>query len=433
MQFKDNVFIIPHEEGYLLYNPYTDAIKYLDSIDMNEKQKEELINEGVLLPKDVNGPAIARYIINTIKHANETDLQITDAFSYRCNLKCVYCMQQNIHEVDRRMKPYDRVKEWKNLMGIHNANKLNVCLFGGEPFFNIPYIEELLKIAKDEIGDIRYSVVTNGTLIDQRVLDLIKTYNINRIQITIDGPERIHNLRRTSNDINSFQTIISNIHKILNQTKATIIINSVIDTANYDNIDESTDFLIQEYKDYIFCDSPRIIFNYGMECHPFGKSSYTKEHIPELKQYYQNYLRLFEKEIKKGIATTEIMPSPVCIAKDPNDILIAPNGDIYKCISALGVSEFKICDYNEIQHNKMLYIEKLVSFSNKTFESCVNCRYLALCNGGCFYEASIENIPQACRKEIMNVQMPYLIRLRYMSEEIESGVFRIHDYNHTNR
>ncbi len=433
MQFKDNVFILPYEEGYLLYNPYTDAIKYLDSINIDDRQKKELIEECVLFPNEVNGPTIARYIINKIKQANDNTLQITDAFSYKCNLKCVYCMQQNIHEVDKRMDPYDRVMEWKNLMSLHNANKLNACLFGGEPFFNIPYIEQILKIAEDEIGNVAYSVVTNGTLINQRVLTLIKNYNINRIQITIDGPEAIHNARRVSTDINSFKSIISNIHKILDQTKATIIINSVIDTANYDSIDESTDLLIKEFKDYIICASPRIIFNYGMECHPFGKSSYTEEHIPELKKYYTNYLNLLEKEIKKGIATTEIMPTPICIAKDPNDILIAPNGDIYKCISALGVSEFMICDYNDIQHNKMLYIEKLASFSNKTFESCVNCRYLALCNGGCFYEASVENVPQACRKEIMEIQMPHLIRLRYITEEIESGVFRIHDNNNTNR
>lgn len=433
MQFKDNVFIIPHEKGYLLYNPYTDAIKYLETIDIDDALREELIADGVLLPKDVNGPAIARYIIKIIKHTNETALQITDAFSYKCNLRCVYCMQQNIHEVDKRMDPEERVAEWKYLMELHDVDKLNVCLFGGEPFFNISYIEQILKIANKEIGDVAYSVVTNGTLIDQRVLNLINTYNINRIQITIDGPEATHNSRRVSNDINSFQESITNIHKILEQTQATIIINSVIDTANYDNIDESTDILVNEFKDYILCEKPRIIFNYGMECHPFGKSSYTKEHIPELKQYYRNYLELFEKEIRKGIATTEIMPSPVCIAKEPNEILIAPNGDIYKCISALGVSEFKICDYNDIQHNKMLYIEKLVSFSNKTFESCVNCKYLALCNGGCFYDASVENIPQACRKEIMEVQMSYLIRLRYITEEIESGVFRIHVNNNTNR
>ena len=178
-------------------------------------------------------------------------------------------MQQNIHEVDKRMDPEERVAEWKYLMELHDVDKLNVCLFGGEPFFNISYIEQILKIANKEIGDVAYSVVPNGTLIDQRVLNLINTYNINRIQITIDGPEATHNSRRVSNDINSFQESITNIHKILEQTQATIIINSVIDTANYDNIDESTDILVNEFKDYILCEKPRIIFNYGMECHPF--------------------------------------------------------------------------------------------------------------------------------------------------------------------
>ena len=77
-------------------------------------------------------------------------------------------------------------------------------------------------------------------------------------------------------------------------------------------------------------------------------------------------------------------------------------------------------------HNEIYYYERLATFSEKAFPSCVNCTYLSLCNGGCFYEALIDGKDQACQKEIIEVQIPQLIKLRYITEEIESGVFRIH-------
>ena len=433
MEKYKNIFVVPYENGYLLYNPFTDAVAFTETLRLDKKTEDKLTEEGVLLDKGIDGPSISRFIIEKIREGNSHTLQITDAFSYQCNLKCVYCMQQNIHEAPQRMSPEQRIDEWISLMQLHNVDDLDVCLFGGEPLFNIRYLTDVLETARKKIGQVSYSIVTNGTLIDDRVIQLINEYRISRIQITLDGPEIVHNSRRVNHSINCYRTIISNIHKLLEKTASRIIINSVIDTANFDQIDQMTDMLSEEFNDYIFCDHPRIIFNYGMECHPFGKSEYTEEHIPELKKYYIDFLNLLEKEIRKGISVTEIMPTPTCIAKEENDILIAPTGDIYKCISALGVPEFRICTFEDLKKNQMMYFEHIASFSDRSFASCMNCDFVLLCNGGCYYDASVENVRQSCRKEIMEAQMPQLIKLRYITKEIESGVFRIYDYNTSGR
>lgn len=356
MKQLNHIFYRKYKLGYILYNPYTDAIKYVNEIENVDENVLE--NKGVLFSEGINGPSISRYIISKSKISNFGELQITDSFSYSCNLKCVYCMQQNISEADNRMEPSVRVAEWKQLMNLHHSKHLNVCLFGGEPFLNITYLSEVLEIAKEEIGDISYSVVTNGTLVDSRVIKLINTYSINRIQITIDGPENIHNRRRVSQNINCYQEIIKNIYTLLKETNSQIIINNVMDISNYSEIDLMTDELIQKFKEYIFIDNPRIIFNYGMECHPFGKSDYTKDHIPELIQYNKDYLKLLKKQIIKKIPVTEILPTPLCILKDENDILIAPNGDIYKCITGLGAEEFKVISYSKLWENPLTYFEK---------------------------------------------------------------------------
>ena len=165
-----------------------------------------------------------------------------------------------------------------------------------------------------------------------------------------------------------------------------------------------------------------------MECHPFGKSEYTNKNIPQLKKYYVDFLNLLEKEIQKGIAVTEILPTPTCIAKVENDVLISPNGDIYKCISGLDVPDFKICSYNELMSNELYYHERIATFSEKKFSSCINCKFLSLCNGGCFYEAALNGKEQACQKDLMEAQMPQLIKLRYLTEEIFKKPVFVTDY-----
>lgn len=428
---KKELIIKSYNNGYLLYNPYTDVIVYSDTLSPSSETIEYYKNIGLLFDKSVDSSAIARFIINSCKSTDA--LQLTEAFSYSCNLKCVYCIQQNIKEKPVLMSPRKRIDEWKQLMNLHNVSKINVCLFGGEPFFNIRYLSEVLELANKEIGDIAYTAITNATLIDHRVINLINTYSIQKLQITLDGLEETHNKRRVNNNINCFRDIINNIHKILQETSCTIILNSVIDTENFDEINQMTDYMIDNFSEYILSDKPRIVFNYGMECHPFGKSSYTKEHIPELKNYNLKFLELLKKQLLKGVATTEIMPTPICIAKDPNDVLIAPNGDIYKCISGLDVPEFKIASYDDLFNKPFQYFEKVISFSYRNYPSCNTCKYFSLCDGGCYYQAAIDGVQQNCQKSLFDAQMDILIELRYITEEIESGVFKIHDYNNTNR
>lgn len=424
MKYYDNIIVTEYKKGYLLYNPYTDSVKYVDDLKEDLAAIKKLIDEGVLMDTNIDGSSIARFIIDKSKISHFRELQITDAFSYVCNLACEYCMQQNIKENKTRMSPEKRVEEWQQLMKLHHANYLSVCLFGGEPFYNVSYISKLLEIAKEQLGEVNYSVVTNGTLIDERVIRLINDFEISRIQITIDGPEGIHNNRRKSSSINCYEEIIKNIQNIIEKTNATVIINSVIDTANYNYIDVMTDELIETFNREIYSDQPRIVFNYGMECHPYGNSDYTNEHIPEIVKFNVDFLTIYKRQILKGIAVTEVMPTPLCILKDENDILISPNGDIYKCITGLGANEFKVCSYSDLWDKKLLYFEKLASLSYQQFPSCVNCKYLALCNGGCYYDAVLQGKKQICRKKVLDATISQLIELRYITKEIELGVFR---------
>jgi uncharacterized protein len=430
MKQKNGAIISKYENGYLVYNPYTDVIAYSDDCNFSSEKIHDYIEKGIFFEDDkMSGKTISLYIINKAKAYSVNDLQLTDAFSFSCNLRCVYCMQQNITRASIMMSAEKRVDEWKTLMQIHNAKNLSVCLFGGEPFFNIVYLKEVMEIAARKIGAISYTAITNGTLINETVIRLINTYKIKSIQITLDGTERIHNERRTNGSINCYQTIIANIKKVLEKTRCRITINTVMDISNFQYIDKMTDEIISLFNQYIFGENPRIIFNYGMECFPFGKSTYVEKNIPETVNYNIQFYKILEQEIQKGISVTEVLPTPTCIAKKDNDILISPNGDLYKCITALGSEVMKLSSYEDAVRNPLKYFEKIAYYSERINPQCLDCRYLALCNGGCYFEAINRGMDISCRKVILDNTIDEIIKLRWLTEEIDDGVYRKRESN----
>ena len=100
---KKELIIKSYNNGYLLYNPCTDVIVYSDTLSPSLETVEYYKNIGLLFNKSVDPSAIARFIINSCKSTDT--LQLTEAFSYSCNLKCVYCIQQNIKEKPVLMSP----------------------------------------------------------------------------------------------------------------------------------------------------------------------------------------------------------------------------------------------------------------------------------------------------------------------------------------
>lgn len=91
-------------------------------------------------------------------------------------------------------------------------------LFGGEPFYDINFVDRLLSNAIDEnIPISSIGAVTNGTICNNSLIEIINKYNLSYLQITLDGNKNVHNIRRRSKTgFSSFDLIISNIEKFLN-------------------------------------------------------------------------------------------------------------------------------------------------------------------------------------------------------------------------
>jgi uncharacterized protein len=75
-----------------------------------------------------------------------------------------------------------------------------VMFFGGEPLLNADVIERLCEFGwrtADELGRVRpvYTMITNGTVLTPRIIDLIKRYDL-KMTVSLDGPPEINDKLR---------------------------------------------------------------------------------------------------------------------------------------------------------------------------------------------------------------------------------------------
>ena len=144
----------------------------------------------------------------------------------RCNIDCDYCYV--FHSVDEswRSKP-DRIspevidasaRRIGEYAEAHQVATVSVIFHGGEPLLlGRPAFERMVARLRDRIGagtTVCFQVQTNGTLLDERWIDLFHGAGV-RVGISLDGPPRANDRhRRTNQGRSTFQAALDGIHAV---------------------------------------------------------------------------------------------------------------------------------------------------------------------------------------------------------------------------
>ena len=113
----------------------------------------------------------------------------------KCNLKCRYCFYANEMEGLKDL-PTRTWLDFFDQMG--RAGVMDSCISGGEPFIRPDFFELLDGLIANRM---RYNILSNGTLIDEKLLQKFETgkrrLRLDYIQVSIDGSTAaIHNQSR---------------------------------------------------------------------------------------------------------------------------------------------------------------------------------------------------------------------------------------------
>jgi uncharacterized protein len=123
----------------------------------------------------------------------------------RCNLACTYCYwfrDQSVYELPHLLTPAVEdalVAKLAAHVRRYTLGYFTVLFHGGEPLlFGKSRFLRLCERLRAEVGercDLRFSVTTNGTLIDADWAALLRILNV-RVTLSIDGPPAIHDAKR---------------------------------------------------------------------------------------------------------------------------------------------------------------------------------------------------------------------------------------------
>lgn len=378
--------------GRFIYNTYTNNLMKMDASlmscidkikdgDFSYLSEEEILtlkNNKILVEDDIN---IYRSIKlqRSISRLDTSYLTLTIAPTTACNFKCVYCYESGITPLSASVQSNLLEDTVSFVKLFKNTKYLRVTWYGGEPLLQFEYIEKLSHRLMELFDNYQAHMVTNAYLLDRTKSQKLKELKISAIQVTIDGLEEVHNIRRPhkyNND--SFQRIIHNLDDLFSiypEIRVGFRIN--IDKSNKSEYPRIYGYLKERYGEY------------NINIHPgYVTDDFSSE---------PNNCCLEMDEVNKFVLDQydnhnipiSLYPRPLfgeCSARHITSFVIGPQGELYKCWNDIGINEKSIGTVKEVSLSHELLLKYLLENDPLSDVNCEDCFCFPICEGGCPYK-----------------------------------------------
>jgi len=350
---------------------------------------------------------------------NEMNIKTVNInISSKCNLNCVYCFAEGgVYEDSYKDMSLDTLKKILDTLTKerHNLDTVNVVLFGGEPLLRMDLVEYTIRYSKAIRQTNKITLIvdifTNGTLIDESLIDLIKDDSYIRLLVSIDGtPETTDSNRRTKNGNKVSEIIKSKMPLILQIPENRVIARCTL-TEIHPNIVEKTEYLHQlGFKNIVYdvahCGNCVTIANaselqHGLEIELHDIANYLLKKIKQKKGMNINLL----SETIAQILMTDKKAQSLFVPKCPGGrtyLSIDTEGKIYPCHFLVGIEGFQIGEISldDLKGKDMIIDNGIVDLSQNKFGNCITCVLSNICEGPCPYKQLVlnknyEKVPQA--------------------------------------
>ena len=173
--------------------------------NITTKYFNQLLESSFIIDDDVSEiEELKKY--NYINVENPEIYTITIIPTFLCNLKCSYCYESNMNFLRKSFT----INDWENLYLFiekiikNGIKKIGINFYGGEPSLKADEIKNFInKISKNKDFyhvSFHYSISTNLHNIKHDFLNFMIENKFKRIDTTIAGTKKIHNLLR-KNDV----------------------------------------------------------------------------------------------------------------------------------------------------------------------------------------------------------------------------------------
>jgi uncharacterized protein len=158
----------------------------------NETSELRYENGDIVIPQDIFRDFKPFYKMNEGKRELS---KIKIQLGLKCNYSCEYCSQRFVprnpdddykHE-DEDEKTAEEISIFiKRFDKVTVGEKLHFEMWGGEPFLYFPKMKLVTEQLHEKYPEATFSVITNGSLINQEIIDFIQKYNFS-VSISHDG------------------------------------------------------------------------------------------------------------------------------------------------------------------------------------------------------------------------------------------------------
>ena len=313
--------------------------------------------------------------------------------AHTCNLNCAYCFaSQGKYHGERALMSYEVGKQALDYLIAHSGRRRNleVDFFGGEPLMNFEVVKQLVSYArsveKDAGKNFRFTLTTNGMLIDDEVIDFANR-EMSNVVLSLDGRKEVHDRFRVDYAGNgSWERIVPKFRRLVEARGGTrYYMRGTFTHWNPDFLED-----IRTMLDLGFTE----LSMEPVVCDPDDPSALTAEDREIVKKQYEALAALMLEREKEGRPFTfyhymlDLKDGP-CIYKRISGcgsgteyMAVTPWGDLYPCHQFVGEEKYRLGDiWNGVTNPG---VQREFSDCNVyAREECRQCWARLYCAGGC--------------------------------------------------
>lgn len=370
--------------------------KYSDREDVTEEDVRLCISDiaalekaGKLFTPDTFEPEADRFKAKSGNIIKALCLHV----AHTCNLNCGYCFasQGNYHG-DRGLMSFEVGKRALDFLVENSGNRTNleVDFFGGEPLMNWDVVKELVMYARSiekEAGkNFRFTLTTNGVLIDDEVIEF-SNKEMHNVVLSLDGRKEIHDAVRVDYAGNgSWDRIVPKFQEFVKKRGNREYY--MRGTFTHANPDFTKDINVMLDLGFNKLSMEPVV------CAPEDSAALTQEDMPVVLEQYELLAKdMLEKE-KEGRPYTfyhymiDLKGGP-CIYKRISGcgsgteyMAVTPWGDLYPCHQFVGDEKFRLGNvFDGVTNNDIR--EDFRSCNVYARPECKDCWAKLYCSGGC--------------------------------------------------
>lgn len=349
----------------------------------------ELVRQGKLFTPDTYAPLANEFKERSGNVVKALCLHV----AHTCNLNCAYCFaSQGKYHGERALMSFETGKRALDFLIEHSGSRTNleVDFFGGEPLMNWEVVKQLVlyarSVEKEHHKNFRFTLTTNGMLIDDDVIDFANR-EMSNVVLSLDGRREIHDaLRVDYSGAGSFDRIVPKFQKLVAARGGKNYY--MRGTFTHRNPDFTKD--IDEMLRLGFTE----LSMEPVVCAPGDAAALTQEDLVVVLKEYELLAQKMLAAKKAGKEFTfyhymiDLTQGP-CIYKRISGcgsgteyMAVTPWGELYPCHQFVGEEKYKLGDiWNGITNHAAQ--EEFRACNAYTRKECEDCWAKLYCSGGC--------------------------------------------------